>query len=407
MKKNGIVILLGTIISIIVVVFSFLHYQQHLDITIYTKKDSYAKEYAENHSLKVELISSQEEHLTKRYETFSYNVENNEIMITKYEGKSERLIIPKMIDGKKVVKVLENAIPKSVKTVVISSNISQLDIDGTTNVECYRGDYCQKLKEEKDGQVTILDDSVFTDFNNQNTLFDYEEENGNIKLIRYTGSKDEIIIPEQINGYSVTNISFKVDDSANIYIPSTISKIDSNFLSTDIHKIHISVIIVMFISLLLLILCNIKNDNQTLEKTTRNVIINILSIVYLCIMGVFSLIIKDYENGNNLLFIELFISSLIYIFIIILLKIANKKVENLEQKKSEDIIFSKQAKLLMQEIEDKEIKDAILFMDPISSNETKEIEEKILEQLKNYHNSEKEFLLKMIKKRNEIIKMNK
>lgn len=407
MKKNGIVILLGMIISIIVIVFSILHYKANFDITIYTKKDSYAKEYAEKHSLKVELLSNIEEYFNEKYETFAYNVENDEIVITKYEGKSERLIIPKEIGGKKVVKVLENSLPNSVKTIVISSNILELELSQNVNIECYRGSYCEKLKEEKDGQVTILDDSVYTNFYNQNTVFDYEEENGEIELIRYTGSQDKIIIPEQINGYPVTTISFQVDDNASIYIPNTISKISSNFLSMNIHKVHISVMIVILISLLLVILCNIKNDNQTLEKTTRYVIINIISIVYLCIMGIFSLLITDYEKGINLLFIELLISSMIYVFIIMLLKISNKKIEKLEEKNKEVTTFIKQAKLLVLEIEDKDVKDAISFMDPVSSLKSKEIEDKIIDMLKNYNVSDKDELLLLIKKRNNIIKISK
>lgn len=98
---------------------------------------------------------------------------------------------------------------------------------------------------------------------------------------------------------------------------------------------------------------------------------------------------------------------MIYVFIIMLLKISNKKIEKLEEKNKEVTTFIKQAKLLVLEIEDKDVKDAISFMDPVSSLKSKEIEDKIIDMLKNYNVSDKDELLLLIKKRNNIIKISK
>lgn len=412
-NRNIMTICFGLLITFITLIIMLFHYNFDSQLVIYTKKDSYANQYAKKHSIRVETISSKEAfQLNKQIEEFSYHIVNQNITITNYSGISKRLVIPEFIKGQKVTKLEKGMLAsnKEVETIVLPKTITEIEIEDfkEIKIECFHDDYCDELKQNENLKVTILDDSDNVDFNNQVLPFHYEEnENHEIELIRYFGTSSTVIVPSTINGYPVTKISFSSDLLEAIYLPSNISSINDDFLTINLYKIRISVIITMILSFLLFSFFNIRNENQTLEKKTRNVILIMVSILYLIMMGIFSFTISDFKNGTIILFVEFAITSSLYSFFMVLLRKANKEIEISETNDKYKNEFLKTAKMLVAEIEDKELKELITYSDPVSNEATEKIEKEILSSLTSYDKTRKEQIIKQIKKRNLLLKENK
>ncbi len=411
-NKNILVSLIALSISVVIIIISYFYYQTNIPITIFTSKNSTAEKYADKHFLDKYIVGeSQLDKYNKNIEEFSYNVNDDTISITGYNGISSKLIIPKTINGLKVTAIEESLFKESIETIVISNNINNIKFEENQNIkiECFSGNYCNELKNSKNLDVKILSDSEYIDFNNSNVPFEYNLKNKEIELVNYTGKDDVIIVPNKINGYPVTKISFDSFSAKAIYIPNSVKNIGFEFLSKYLTRNFYIICFVTILALIIFILSTINLKNDSLEKKSKNIIIYIISYVYILLVAYFSLTIKNIFTGYQTYILQVIISSLIYIFLTLLLKCANNKSEKFEQKLKENNFITKALQIIdNNEFKDKaEIRGLIQYSDPVSTDLSSNIEKEILELLSKIDKENIGDIKKLIKKRNTIIKQNK
>ena len=422
MKKNNIIIaIIGIAIVFIFAIVGYFQYKAKAFMIIYTPENSYAQKYAKQHFFETYITTSTEiiqQKLSLQLEGFSYNINDDkkEITITKYNGISEKLVIPEYIKDYKVTKIDKDFLKDNtnVKSIVISKFISSLGEKELKDIEinCYSSDYCNKIKKNEDLNVVIMSDSVITNFDNSATNFSYEYKGDGVELINYYGNEEMTIVPTKINGYPVTIISFDKGPILKIFIPNTVNNISENFSSTLFNRIFISMIAALGISLLLFLINVITNSNKSLEDASKNTILYIVSVLFLLTIGILSLRIKDYFVGYKDFVFKSTIIVVVYIVLCILLKVAKKGSKNFEQKAKQNKEFINEVLLLLENNEDlraNNVKELIKYSDPISIKKTFEIESKIKNILKQESIGKEDYKTteKLIKERNLIIKQEK
>jgi len=78
---------------------------------------------------------------------------------------------------------------------------------------------------------------------NTNGDFDYSIENGGAVITGYTGSSDELVIPDELDGYPVTGIganAFEEVCLTSVTIPATVKAIANNSFYVTLEHIHVS-----------------------------------------------------------------------------------------------------------------------------------------------------------------------
>ena len=184
--------------------------------------------------------------------------------------------------------------------------------------------------------VTILSDSEVEEYCNQdcNDYFEYNINNKNIEITKYKGLTSNIIIPEKIDDKKVTSINLNITNKKinSIYIPSSIEKIQIDYIKSGYSTLFYISIIFIIISYIIYLIVNIVLPNKTLKQEFNNTPINIVTIVHLVFQCIYSYI----ANTNNYLIKEYAIISsivlLIYIFILIGLNISKKSIEKHDNK---------------------------------------------------------------------------
>lgn len=276
--------------------------------------------------------------------------------------------------------------------------------------------------------VTILSDSEVEEYCNQdcNDYFEYNINNKNIEITKYKGLTSNIIIPEKIDDKKVTSINLNITNKKinSIYIPSSIEKIQIDYIKSGYSTLFYISIIFIIISYIIYLIVNIVLPNKTLKQEFNNTPINIVTIVHLVFQCIYSYI----ANTNNYLIKEYAIISsivlLIYIFILIGLNISKKSIEkhdnkigNIKEKFINKAIYI--INDLIFEIKDKntidklnELKEKIQYSDPVSNDTVNEIEKDIINLLNNLKDidNKEEIINKLnhlISKRNKILKENK
>ncbi len=413
MKNNKFLMAgLGVTIAIIIMVLAYFQYQTNIPMVIFTKEGSYASKYAKKHFLETHIVTTTElEQYTKHIEEFSYQEKENGIVITSYKGISKRLVIPKTINRKKVIAIRKDALNQNVETIVISDSVISIDDNYLKNkkIECFKNDYCESIASSH-SNVTILNDSDYVDFDNTTTEFSYELKNGTIELIEYHGNDKIAIVPTTINGYEVNKISCDSKTIVGIFIPDTVKKIGENFLSLFLNRTYLSIIIATLISLLVFFIMIFTNKNENLEEMTQNTILYIVSIAYLCIVGIFAKTITDFVNGYKTFIIEVIIATIIYIVLALSLKLAKKKTQVFEKEIKEKTSFITNALNLLDDVDPNNqyhLKEEIRYSDPVSCEQVSGIEQIIMDLLQNIDEENVEKIRKNIKKRNNLIKQNK
>lgn len=400
MKKSLYIIVI--LITICFMTKTYNDNNKMYDLKIKSYNNSYVESFAKKNKYNYENLSDSEfQKLNQEYslyvEIFDYN-ETSTIEITGYKGITKNLIIPNTINGKKVTSI--KSLNNNVKTITISKNITNIDLENIKNIEikCYQNDYCNSLLENKELKVEQLNDSTQTNFKNTNIDFEYNIKNNEIEVTSLNG--EYLIIPETINGMKITTISLNIPNMpTSIYLPSNIEKINgiSSNINNELYTSLTVQIITLLVALIILFVLNNKK-NQTIYITS----IYMLNIIYLLVMNFIA-----YNKPLNLISLSIII-TLIYLIITISVLKVQKRISKYDEKIKNINDFKNEALKLALKTNNNELIETIKYMDPVSNDKTKNIEEEILNDLKNI-NDENQYskIVSKIKERNEICKNTK
>ena len=420
MKKGNFITSIGFIVFFVIVVssLSILLYVKK-DLTIVTNKNSYSEEYAKKENIDVKVLSDNEKINDVNIEYFSYNYVNGGIEITDYNGISETLTIPYSINNSSVVSIAKDALKKdtNLKKIIISYNLKELNEDDFKDIEieCYDYDYCRSLKENENLNVKILYDSDYRDFNYKRLEYDYNYVNNKIEITGYNGFAKNIIIPTKINGYEVNKINMTLHNVDSIYLPDTINDIDLKFTNNPYDMIFYFCLISDTIALIIVLIFNNLVKNKTNEDYFNNAPLKLCSIIYISFIFIYTFLTKlnNYDFKNSL--IVILIITYIYIIISLGLIFAKKQIKDYDKKIKNIDDFIKNSLLSLDDIKEeneiiREIKDILKYSDPVSNDQTKEIEKEILDLISNGQKEDLEYwnnVKKLILKRNNICKNSK
>lgn len=419
MKKKIIFIAISFIITL-ALIFSLTNEKYYGDIKIKFSNNDYVLEYAKKNGIDYEKIAdSEKDKYTKNIESFSYNKVNDTLEITEYKGLSETLVIPYEYDGVKVTSISDSFKNDKVKNIYISDNINYLPVENFKNItiNCYRGKYCEELKNNNELNVNILNDSEVVDFNYIEFPFEYNVKDGNVELTHYKGSGGALIIPETVNGMKVTSVSFDCSHNKEVYLPDTINNISDNFITPWNHNNYINCVISAVVAFVLTTIVILIVKDRTPEEIAVSTPIYIGTFIYLGIMFYINYTSNhEYSSGNSIPIISIE-SGLIYFTAVVTIMFINKRNKKLDAntknktKFIDEMIFKiNNISKLNSEYKNKLI-DKLKYSDPVSNEMAKGIEDNIsslISKLNDKSNIEEiDNIIKLIENRNDIIKRNK
>ena len=419
MKKKIIFIAISFIITL-ALIFSLTNEKYYGDIKIKFNNNDYVLEYAKKNRIDYEKIAdSEKDKYTKNIESFSYNKVNDTLEITEYKGISETLVIPHEYDGVKVTSISDSFKNDKVKNIYISDNITYLPVENFKNItiNCYRGKYCEELKNNNELNVNILNDSEVVDFNYIEFPFEYNVKDGNVELTHYKGSGGALIIPETVNGMKVTSVSFDCSYNKEVYLPDTINKISDNFITPWNHNNYINCVISAIVAFVLTTIVILIVKDRTPEEIAVSTLIYVLTFIFLGIT-----FYVNYNNNHSHAFgsgIQTYtiFSNLIYFTAVVTIMFINKRNKKLDTntknntKFIDEMIFKiNNISKLNSEYKNKLI-DKLKYSDPVSNEMVKGIEDNISSLISKLNDKssieEIDNIIKLIENRNDIIKRNK
>ena len=419
MKKKIIFIAISFIITL-ALIFSLTNEKYYGDIKIKFSNNDYVLEYAKKNGIDYEKIAdSQKDKYTKNIESFSYNKVNDTLEITEYKGISETLVIPYEYDGVKVTSISDSFKNDKVKNIYISDNINYLPVENFKNItiNCYRGKYCEELKNNNELNVNILNDSEVVDFNYIEFPFEYNVKDGNVELTHYKGSGDVLIIPETVNGMKVTSVSFDCSHNKEVYLPDTINNISDNFITPWNHNNYINCVISAVVAFVLTTIVILIVKDRTPEEIAVSTLIYVLTFIFLGIT-----FYVNYNSNHSHAFgsgIQTYtiFSNLIYFTAVVTIMFINKRNKKLDAntknntKFIDEMIFKiNNISKLNSEYKNKLI-DKLKYSDPVSNEMVKGIEDNISSLISKLNDKssieEIDNIIKLIENRNDIIKRNK
>lgn len=391
------------------------------DVKIKFNNNDYVLDYAKNNGINYEKIAeSEKDKYTKNVENFSYNKVNDTLEITEYKGISETLIIPYNYDGTKITSISDSFENDKVKSIYISDNITYLPIEKFKNVtiNCYRGKYCEELKNNNELTVNILNDSDKVDFNYIEFPFEYNIKDGNVELVSYKGKDRDIVVPETVNGMKVTTVNFNVSYYDSIYLPDTVNEFSDDFITLLNYNNYkyclISAITLFILSSVVIIIVK----DRTPEELIRNAPIYVGTFVFLGISFYSNYMFNRIEivSYNTILSFTIF-ASILYITMCFSIVISNKRNKKIDIDIKDNTKFIDEMIFKINNVSDlkdeykNELVDKLKYSDPVSNKMVKSIEDNIsslIDKLSD-KSSDKEIncIIKLIENRNDIIKRNK
>lgn len=419
MKKKTIFIAISFIITL-ALIFSLTNEKYYGDIKIKFSNNDYVLEYAKKNGIDYEKIAdSEKDKYTKNIESFSYNKVNDTLEITEYKGISETLVIPYEYDGVKVTSISDSFKNDKVKNIYISDNINYLPVENFKNItiNCYRGKYCEELKNNNELNVNILNDSEAVDFNYIEFPFEYNVKDGNVELTHYKGSGGALIIPETVNGMKVTSVSFDCSYNKEVYLPDTINKISDNFITPWNHNNYINCVISAIVAFVLTTIVILIVKDRTPEEIAVSTPIYVWTLVFLGITFYANYNSNhSYSFGSSIQTYAIF-SNLMYLIVVVTIMFTNKRNKKLDTniknktKFIDEMIFKiNNISKLNSEYKNKLI-DKLKYSDPVSNEIVKDIEDNINMLISKLNdkssNEEIDNIIKLIENRNDIIKRNK
>lgn len=419
MKKKIIFIAISFIITL-ALIFSLTNEKYYGDIKIKFSNNDYVLEYSKKNGINYEKIAdSEKDKYTKNIESFSYNKVNDTLEITEYKGISETLVIPYEYDGVKVTSISDSFKNDKVKNIYISDNINYLPVENFKNItiNCYRGKYCEELKNNNELNVNILNDSEVVDFNYIEFPFEYNVKDGNVELTHYKGSGGVLIVPETVNGMKVTSVSFDGGHNKEVYLPDTINKISDNFITPWNYNNYINCVISAIVAFALTTIVILIVKDRTPEEIAVSTPIYVWTLVFLGITFYANYNSNhSYSFGSSIQTYAIF-SNLMYLIVVVTIMFTNKRNKKLDTniknktKFIDEMIFKiNNISKLNSEYKNKLI-DKLKYSDPVSNEIVKDIEDNINMLISKLNdkssNEEIDNIIKLIENRNDIIKRNK
>ncbi len=413
MKKNFPIILTGLCLLVVSLFVTFVNYPVtfHNEVELYAINGSYASEYAKKNSLSFKEITSGEvKSYTKNVEFFTYDVIDGGISIVKYEGVSKDLVIPKIIDDKKVVSIEAKAFEgnKNVEKIFISENVASAKVEGVT-IACYKGKYCDELTKDEDLDVVVMNDSERVDFDNGSTEFEYEIANGSAVIVKYYGKDKVAVVPSRINGYEVKKLSYTPNDGSKLYVPSSVVEFGEKFLASEVNVEFVTLLVVEVVSFIAFLLGVVSIGSKKLSDMSANSLIYVVAFVYLAIVEASPLYLNKFDKVEYFVLFHI-VALFVYAIVMLVLGRAKKTTKEFEDERKASKSFIKEASLLLDEVDGNDeykLKEVVRFSDPMSVDEVADIERKILERLHHLDAEAAEEIRDLFRKRNSIIKKNK
>lgn len=370
------------------------------------------------------IADSEKDKYIKNIESFSYNKVNDTLEITEYKGISETLVIPYDYEGTKIASISDSFKNDKVKNIYISDNINYLPVENFKNItiNCYKGKYCEELKNNNELNVNILNDSDNVDFNYIEFPFEYNVKNDKIEIVKYTGNDSNIIIPTTVNGMEVTTVNFDITPSLNsIYIPDTVTsinmftKITTTINEKDNYTVCLIASIISFVlTTIIIIIVKDKTDGEKFTSTPLYIVI-FAYLIFISIM-IYKFNNVSHMSSNNVLMYSVIVDIMFIIACFTLITVNKRSMKldtNVKNKTKfiDEMIFKiNNISKLNSEYKNKLI-DKLKYSDPVSNEIVKDIEDNISSLISKLNdkssNEEIDNIIKLIENRNDIIKRNK
>ena len=427
MKKKIIFIAISFVITLSLI-FSLTKTKSSYNLKFKYSNNDYVTGYVDASGVNgvsyEKIADSEKDKYIKNIESFSYNKVNDTLEITEYKGISETLVIPYDYEGTKIASISDSFKNDKVKNIYISDNINYLPVENFKNItiNCYKGKYCEELKNNNELNVNILNDSDNVDFNYIEFPFEYNVKNDKIEIVKYTGNDSNIIIPTTVNGMEVTTVNFDITPSLNsIYIPDTVTSINmfTKFTTTINEKDNYTVcliasIISFVLTTIIIIIVKDKTDDEKFTSTPLYIVI-FAYLIFISIM-IYKFNNVSHMSNNNVLMYSVIV-DIMFITACFTLITVNKRSMKLDTnvknktKFIDEMIFKiNNISKLNSEYKNKLI-DKLKYSDPVSNEIVKDIEDNINMLISKLNdkssNEEIDNIIKLIENRNDIIKRNK
>ncbi|MBR5596303.1 MAG: hypothetical protein IKW30_02725 [Lachnospiraceae bacterium] len=435
MKNKKQIIGLNLFIIVIAAVYAVLMIMGNVKVvksSVATVGGSYGEEYAiENKLNQVVLSDSQLPYFDQRYELFDYNVENGEVVLEGYEGKSSDLVIPAVLEGKPVVGMSDDFIAsmKTVKNIYLPNSVKTIPEEAEKSLTLWVSEDSDlnDLPEESEWKIEHYYDSDFINFYLSELLFNYNVNGETIEITKYTGNDSLVVIPAYINGYPVTDVSMDFLGTAEIIvIPETVNNItgtSSKALYSEVFLVELIFTVMAFLIALITIDVLLPRYAKNLEEhfLTGSQMISV--VVYVLAQTGFGIATTYFIILP--VFLALIISVVILVVFIASMMLAGtgrKQAIEVEKRVAEKTSKMKaikdSCKNLAGDVRDAQLRkevqrlvDEIRFSDAVSRDDLEEMEneiEKAIAELKNSIASENteeikkqiELTMKMVKERN-------
>lgn len=391
-------VLFGTISSFV--------YNKSDSVDIICYDGSYAEEYAEKHNLDYQIISDSDAYLgILNLENFEYN---NDGTIVAYKGESEEIAIPTDIEGTKIVKVAEKAFEdaKNLKSVYLPKTITTFDVKSLENAIVYMYEDTDLYKtlsknEELTFEIKTIADSYFVDFYTADIPFSYNISDNTVDINRYHAYNKVVLIPESIDGKSVTAISFDAIEEGveTIVIPESVKSINGKMHN---NRYDLTFLIGMLIALLAMVVAvvfvlTLKADTKekvflTIPQFRTAYIATILALI---LVGIY-LFVEAVPHW--VVFIGVAVVYSFAIISVIKTKVAASIVEDIDEKINVKTAFIKELAVATEQLVNtakttelkviaKKIFEAVRYSDPMSNAALVEVEEKIQNTLTVFENA--------------------
>lgn len=427
MKKKIIFIAISFVITL-ALIFSLTKTKPSYNLKFKYSNNDYVTGYVDASGVNgvsyEKIADSEKDKYIKNIESFSYNKVNDTLEITEYKGISETLVIPYDYEGTKIASISDSFKNDKVKNIYISDNINYLPVENFKNItiNCYKGKYCEELKNNNELNVNISNDSDNVDFNYIEFPFEYNVKNDKIEIVKYTGNDSNIIIPTTVNGMEVTTVNFDITPSLNsIYIPDTVTSINmfTKFTTTINEKDNYTVcliasIISFVLTTIIIIIVKDKTDDEKFTSTPLYIVI-FAYLIFISIM-IYKFNNVSHMSSNNVLMYSVIVDIMFIIACFTLITVNKRSMKldtNVKNKTKfiDEMIFKiNNISKLKSEYKNK-LTDKLKYSDPVSNEIVKDIEDNISSLISKLNdkssNEEIDNIIKLIENRNDIIKRNK
>lgn len=426
---NAIAIVAFAVFAIVLIMNNVLY----VATPVVSEEGSFAYEYADRHGIpKAELPDTMKDALDWRYETFEYNNTSDGLLLTKYNGISNQLIIPSNINNEKVFGIEETLFDNSnIKSIYVPNKIELPLIEPRDIVLCLSksDDRIEGLK-SKGWNVEAYDDSESPNFNLGTIPFEYNETDSSVNLMVYTGDENILVVPSHIDGKPVTDVSFNMLNRFSLVIlPDTLTSLSGTLAKTKYTPLFA---IEMFFTLIAFILSMaVLNKKIPKLQEAGEVVLTgpqvVTTELYLIVQIIFALVSINKGTMNPI--IAVIVSSVLLIIeiaFVLLEGTGRHHIIKTDQQIEKSTEFMDNLKLSTADLASsitnsqvrkaiEEVVDEIQYSSPVSKNSVKPIEAKINEEVNKLKNAindgnDKEILelsrviIKDIKERNLRIK---